>query len=106
MDEAAIDGEVSAGDVASPVASEQQCEVGDFLGPGEASGGCFGGRVCGDVAWFDSGGLGDRLSHTVVPSQSAVSTGPGLMVLTRIPEGPSSFDKDLQKLVRAALDAE
>ncbi len=38
-------------------------------------------------------------------SQSAVSTGPGLIVLTRTPRGPSSFDSDLQKLVSAAFAA-
>ena len=79
MDEATIDREVSAGDVTSPVASEQQCKVRDFLGPGEASGDRVGCRVCCDVAWFDSDGLGDRLSHTVVSSQSVVFTGPGLI---------------------------
>ena len=40
------------------------------------------------------------------PSQRPVSTGPGLIVFTRMPAGPTSFDNDLQKFVSAALAAE
>src|SRR6478609_7551335 len=39
------------------------------------------------------------------PSQSGVLTGPGLMVLTRTPCGPSSFESALEKLVSPALAA-
>src|SRR6478609_5702490 len=39
------------------------------------------------------------------PSHSGVLTGPGLMVLTRMPCGPSSFESALEKLVRPALAA-
>jgi hypothetical protein len=47
--------------------------------------------------------MGDRLSHTVVPEPKRGLHRSGTMVLTRIAKGPSSFDKDLQKLVTAAL---
>src|SRR5579863_4812066 len=39
------------------------------------------------------------------PSHRSVATGPGLTVLTRIPCGPTSFDRALQKLDSAALAA-
>lgn len=39
------------------------------------------------------------------PCHSAVSTGPGLTVLTRTPRDPTSLDRALQKLVSAALAA-
>lgn len=39
------------------------------------------------------------------PSQSGVLTGPGLIVLTRMPYGPSSLDSALEKLVSAAFAA-
>ena len=39
------------------------------------------------------------------PSHSAVATGPGLTVLTRMPWGPTSFESALQNLVKAALAA-
>src|SRR4051812_19874629 len=65
-----------------------------------------------DAAWAAmSAALGppDRASVWATPgppSHSAVSTGPGLIVLTRTPIAPTSLDKDLQKLVSAALAAE
>ena len=40
------------------------------------------------------------------PSHSAVSTGPGLTVFIRIPEGPTSFDSAFEKLVSAAFAAQ
>lgn len=39
------------------------------------------------------------------PSQRSVSTGPGLIVLTRTPRGPTSFDNDLEKFASAAFAA-
>jgi hypothetical protein len=39
------------------------------------------------------------------PSHRSVATGPGLTVLTRMPFGPTSLDRALQKLARAALAA-
>jgi hypothetical protein len=40
-----------------------------------------------------------------VPSHWSVATGPGLIVFTRIPCGPTSLHSDLAKLVSAALAA-
>lgn len=39
------------------------------------------------------------------PSHNSVSTGPGLTVLTRMPFGPTSFDRALENATRAALPA-
>src|SRR4051794_26462479 len=39
------------------------------------------------------------------PSQRSVATGPGLIVFTRTPRGPTSLDSDLAKFVSAALAA-
>ena len=40
------------------------------------------------------------------PSHRPVSTGPGLIVLTRMPKPPTSLDSALQKLLSAAFAAE
>jgi hypothetical protein len=39
------------------------------------------------------------------PSHRSVATGPGLIVFTRMPRGPTSLDRDLEKLASAALAA-
>ncbi len=39
------------------------------------------------------------------PSHRSVATGPGLTVLTRMPLGPTSLDKPLQKAANPALAA-
>lgn len=39
------------------------------------------------------------------PSHRSVATGPGLTVLARMPCGPASLDRALEKLARAALAA-
>ena len=41
----------------------------------------------------------------LAPSHRSVATGPGLTVLTRMPLGPTSLDRALEKLARAALVA-
>jgi hypothetical protein len=63
------------------------------------------------AAWLaTSSGLAPVARLTVCatplsPSHRSVATGPGLTVLTRIPWGPTSLDRALEKLARAALAA-
>ena len=63
------------------------------------------------AAWAATAAGSTPLARAIVaatpsaPSHSSVATGPGLIVLTRIPRGPTSLDSALQKLVKAALDA-
>ena len=73
--EPTVDGDVGAGDVPRGIAGEESDEAGDLVGLREAS------------------------------SHRSVATGPGLTVLTRMPRGPISLERALQKLERAALAA-
>src|SRR5712691_10166900 len=63
------------------------------------------------AAWLaTSSGLAPVAALTVaatppLPSHRSVATGPGLTVLTRMPFGPTSLDRALEKLARAALAA-
>ena len=96
----------AAGDVAAAVAGEEHDEVGDLVGPGEPAGRRSGGGLLDDGAPGRVARPGATVAATPPsPSHRSVSTGPGLTVLTRTPRGPTSFDSDLQKLVRAALAA-
>lgn len=104
-DEAAVDDEVAAGDVAGLVAGEEEDQVGDL------------GRlekrpvtVAPDAWATTSSGVIPAAAETVAatpspPSHSSVSTGPGLTVLTRMPWGPTSLDSALEKATSAALPA-
>ena len=106
LDQAAVDEDVTAGDVGTAAAGEEDDEVGDFVG-----------RVNRPVdvpaAACSTTARGSRLfaPPTVAatpwsPSHRSVSTGPGLTVFTRTPRGPSSLDSALQKLLSAAFAAQ
>jgi hypothetical protein len=92
LDEAAVNREVRAGDTTGAVAGQHEDEVGDL------------GRAVNRpvtapaAAWAaPSAGpyrpLGRRSGRRRDRPATVGSTGPGLMVLTRMPAGPSSFDK-------------
>ena len=89
---------------AAAVAGEEGDEVAHLLRRGEPAGDALAAAAPattpGSRRW-----PGDGRGHAPAPSQRSVATGPGLIVLTRMPCGPTSFDSDLQKLVSAALAA-
>src|SRR6185437_7235066 len=58
-DEAAVDGEVRASDVARAAAAEEEHEVGDLAGLGEPAGDHLAGGLAGHVLGLGAGGVAD-----------------------------------------------
>src|SRR5215831_17899590 len=103
LDQAAVDDEVSAGDVRGTVASQEERQVSYFAGTGEAARDHLAGGLAGHLLRRGAACRAHSLATPPGPSHKSVATGPGLTVLTRMPRGPTSLDRALQKLARPAL---
>jgi hypothetical protein len=88
---ASVNRDLSSGNKAALVAGKEESCGGDLLGAGEAS---------------ERNEAGERLAHLVVyAANMAVSVGPGLTTLTRMPRGANSLAQVRAKERTAALVA-
>ena len=103
LKQAAVDDEVSAGDVQSMVAGQEEHQVGYLLGTGETTRYHLAGSLAGNVLRRSAGRRAHGLGHSALAEPQIGSHRTGANGIDANSLGPTSLDSALQKLARAAF---